>query len=194
MSHGDAAAPAPAPGDLALALHARLGRSVVVMGIGNPDRADDGAGLLVARLIADAAPETAPDVAPEAAPRDALPGGRRVTVLMAEEVPESWVGPASAARPDTVLMVDAADLGAAPGSAALLEPEDLREGAAFTHRTPLALLSTFLRRETGADVFLLAIQPRSVEWGGPMSREVEESARHLGDILASALYREAAAC
>ena len=164
------------------ALRARLGRSVVVMGIGNPERSDDGAGLLVAGLLADAAP------------RDALPDGRRVTVLLAEEVPESWLGPASAARPDTVLMVDAADLGAAPGSAALLEPEDLREGAAFTHRTPLALLSTFLRRETGADVLLLAIQPRSMEWGGPMSREVEESARHLGDILASALYREAAAC
>ncbi len=164
------------------ALRARLGRSVVVMGIGNPERSDDGAGLLVAGLLADAAP------------RDALPGGRRVTVLMAEEVPESWVGPASAARPDTVLMVDAADMGAAPGSAALLEPEDLQGDAAFTHRTPLALLSTFLRRETGADVLLLAIQPRSVEWGGPMSREVEESARHLGDILASALYREAAAC
>lgn len=186
MSLGGAAAPVPAPDDLALALRARLGRSVVVMGIGNPERADDGAGLLVARLVADAAPETPP--------RNALPGGRRVTVLLAEDVPESWVGPASAARPDTVLMVDAAHLGAAPGSAALLEPEDLQGGAAFTHRTPLALLSTFLRRETGADVLLLAIQPRSVEWGGPMSREVEDSARHLGHILASALYREAAAC
>ena len=114
MSLGDAAAPAPAPDGLALDLHARLGRSVVVMGIGNPERSDDGAGLLVAGLVADAAP------------RDALPGGRRVTVLMAEEVPESWVGPAAAARPDTVLMVDAADLGAAPGSVALREPEDLR--------------------------------------------------------------------
>ena len=152
------------------------------MGIGNPERSDDGAGPLVAGLVADAAPG------------DALPGGRRVTVLLAEEVPESWLGPAAAARPDTVLLVDAADLGAAPGSAALLEPEDLREGSAFTHRMPLTLLSTFLRRETGADVLLLAIQPRSLAWDGPMSPEVEESARHLGDILASALFREAAAC
>lgn len=179
---------------LGSALRARLGRSVVVMGIGNPERADDGAGLLVARLIADAAPHAPPSGAPAAATDVVPPGGRRVTVLLAEEVPESWLGPASAARPDTVLLVDATDMGATPGSAALLDPEDLRGGAAFTHRTPLALLSTFLRRETGADVLLLAIQPRSVEWGGPMSREVEESARHLGDILASALYREAAAC
>jgi hydrogenase 3 maturation protease len=113
---------------------------------------------------------------------------------MAEEVPESWLGPAAAARPDTVLLVDAADLGAEPGSAVLLEPEDLQGGGAFTHRTPLSLLSTFLRRETGADVLLLAIQPRATEWGRPMSPEVEEAAALLADILASALHREAAAC
>ncbi|NJD20147.1 MAG: hydrogenase maturation protease, partial [Gemmatimonadetes bacterium] len=127
-------------------------------------------------------------------PAGGRPDGRRLTVLLAVDVPESWLGPAAAARPDTVLLVDAADLGAAPGSAALLEPEDLAGGAAFTHRTPLSLLSTFLRRETGADVLLLAVQPRSLEWGEAMSPEVESSARHLGDILASALHREATAC
>ena len=168
--------------DLARDLRLRLGGDVVVMGIGNPDRGDDGAGLLVAGLL------------DGSLTGGTLPDGRRVTVLMAGEVPESYLGPATAACPDAILMVDAADMGATPGSAALLEPEDLRGGATFTHRTPLALLSKFLRRETGADVLLLAIQPRSVEWGDPMSPDVEEAARHLGDILASALYREAAAC
>jgi hydrogenase 3 maturation protease len=152
------------------------------MGIGNPDRGDDGAGLLVAGLLAEALPD------------GGLPDGRTVTVLMAGEVPESYLGPAAAAHPDAVLLVDAVEMGAEPGAASLLEPEDLRAGAAFTHRTPLALLSKFLRRETGADILLLAVQPRSVEWGEPMSPEVQEAARRLGDILASALHREAAAC
>ncbi len=174
--------PSPTSATLADDLRARLVGRVVVMGIGNPDRGDDGAGLLVAGLLA------------EALPGGDLPDDRTVTVLMAGEVPESWLGPAVAVRPDAVLMVDAVDMGAEPGSASLLEPEDLRGGATFTHRTPLALLSKFLRRETGADVLLLAIQPRSLEWGEPMSPEVQEAARHLGDILASALHREAAAC
>ena len=182
MSPGRAGSPAAAPDTLVRELSPRLGGSVVVMGVGNPDRGDDGAGLLVAERLA------------EALRGGALPDGRRVTVLMAGEVPESYLGPAAQARPDTVLLVDAADLGAEPGSAAVLEPEELREGAVFTHRTPLALLSKFLRRETGADVLLLAVQPRSVEWGDAMSPEVEEAAAHLADILASALHREAAAC
>jgi hydrogenase 3 maturation protease len=182
MSPRGAGVPPYAAEDLARDLRLRLGGSVVVMGIGNPDRGDDGAGLLVAGLLA------------ESLSGGALPDCGRVTVLMAGEVPESYLGPAAAARPDAVLMVDAADMGATPGSAALLEPEDLQGGAPFTHRTPLALLSQFLRLETGADVLLLAIQPRSVEWGDAMSPDVEEAARHLADILASALYREAAAC
>jgi hydrogenase 3 maturation protease len=182
MSHSGGAAPAPGPESLVEDLRTRLGDRGVVMGIGNPDRGDDGVGLRVAERLAGLLPA------------GALPDGRRLTVLLAGDVPESWLGPAAAARPDSVLLVDAADLGSAPGSAALLEPEDLAGGAAFTHRTPLSLLSTFLRRETGADVLLLAVQPRSVEWSDRMSPEVEEAARHLGDILASALHREAIAC
>lgn len=182
MSRARAGTPAAAPDALVRELSHRLVGSVVVMGIGNPDRGDDGAGLRVAGLLA------------ETLRGGALPGGRRVTVLMAGEVPESYLGPATAARPDAVLLVDAADLGAEPGSAVLLQPEDLQGGGAFTHRTPLSLLSKFLRRETGADVLLLAIQPRSVEWGVSLSPEVEEAAAHLADILASALQREAAAC
>ena len=182
MSLRGAAVPPVAAETLAEDLHHRLGENVVVMGIGNPDRADDGAGLRVAELLAEALPCGGP------------PGGRRLTVVLAGNVPESFLGPAAAARPDTVLLVDAADMGAAPGSVALLEPEDVPGGATFTHRTPLGLLATFLSRETGADVFLLAIQPRSLEWGDPMSSEVEAVARHLSRILAAALHRETAAC
>jgi hydrogenase 3 maturation protease len=182
MSLRGAGVPPAAAETLELDLRHRLGESVVVMGVGNPDRGDDGAGLRVAELLEEALPCGAP------------PDGRRLTVLLAEEVPESFLGPAAAARPDTVLLVDAVDVGAAPGSVALLEPEALEGGATFTHRTPLTLVSEFLRRETGADVFLLAIQPRSLEWGDPMSSEVEEAARHLSRILAAALHRETAAC
>ncbi|MDP2959635.1 MAG: hydrogenase 3 maturation endopeptidase HyCI [Longimicrobiales bacterium] len=174
--------PSQAAETLARDLRLRLGGNVVVMGIGNPDRGDDGAGLRVAELLTKALPD------------DVLPDGRRLTVLMAGEVPESFLGPAAAARPDAVLLVDATAMGAVPGSVALLEPEDLPGGATFTHRTPLGLLATFLRSETGADVFLLAIQPRSLERGDPMSSEVEAAARHLSDILAAALHGETAAC
>jgi hydrogenase 3 maturation protease len=169
-------------GSLAESLLPRLRGRVVVLGIGNPLRGDDGAGSLVADHLL-----------------DLVAGGAKagegfLTVISVGEVPESFLGPVVAARPDTVLLVDAAEMGAPPGSVALLEVEDLPEGPLFTHRTPLRLLADVLRRETGADVFLLAIQPRHLEWGEAMSSEVEEAARMVSLILRSARAGEAPPC
>jgi len=177
------AVPALSPeGSLTEALLLRLRGRVVVLGIGNPLRGDDGAGSRVAALLL------------EPLPGEARAGKVSFTVISAGEVPESFLGPVVAARPDTVLLVDAGEMGAPPGSVALLEVEDLPEGPLFTHRTPLRLLAGVLRWETGADVFLLAIQPRHLEWGEAMSSEVEEATRMVSLILGSAREGEALPC
>jgi hydrogenase 3 maturation protease len=157
---------------LAETLTSRLSGKVVVVGVGNPLRGDDAAGCLVAQAL------------------DGAPG---VTVISAEEVPESYLGPITAARPDVVVLVDAVELDAAPGSAALLEMEELAARGASTHRAPLGLVAEFLRCETGADVFLLAIQPARLGFGDPVSPEVEESAASLALLLRS-LVGEALPC
>jgi hydrogenase 3 maturation protease len=147
---------------LAAALGARLRNDLVIVGIGNPLRGDDAAGSLVARSLRPA------------------PG---VTVIDAEEVPENHVGPMVAAQPRAVLLIDAVDLLAAPGSVALLEAGDLRLHEAWTHRVPLGLLMGVLARETGADVLLLAIQPRQVGLGCALSAEVETSVALVVETL-----------
>ncbi len=157
---------------LAEMLSARLSGKIVVVGVGNPLRGDDAAGCLVAQAL------------------DGAPG---LTVISAEEVPESYLGPITAARPDVVVLVDAVELDAAPGSAALLEMEDLASREISTHRAPLGLVAEFLRRETGTDVFLLAIQPVRLDFGDPVSPEVEESAASLA-LLLRALVGEAIPC
>ncbi len=150
------------------ALAARLRGRVTVVGIGNPLRADDAAGCLVARSLRPAAGLEAIEV---------------------EEVPESHLGAVSASRPDTILFVDAVDLGAAPGSLALLETRDLARFAPTTHHVPLDLLAHWLARETGAEVLLLAVQPRRMDLGAPVSPEVAEGVR-----LAAATLNQALAC
>ena len=61
-------------------------------------------------------------------------------VIDAEEVPESFVGDIAAATPDAVVLVDAVDLGATPGSVAVLETEQVAAYAPTTHRLPLSLV------------------------------------------------------
>ncbi len=160
-----------------MSLGSRLRGRVTVVGIGNPLRGDDGVGCWIARALED-----------ERARGVWVPRGT-LRVLDAEEVPESYVGPVVASRPDVVLLVDAVDLGAEPGSMAVLEGADLSATGPFTHRTPLGLLAWFLRRVTGADVLLLAVQPVSLEWGEGLSAPVAATA-----LSVTALLREALSC
>lgn len=143
-------------------LAGRLRGSVVVLGIGNALRGDDAAGSALARR---------------------LEGRVRALVVDAEEVPESYLGRIRAAHPDTVLLVDAVDMGAAPGAVALVEAEEVAGYTPSTHRVPLGLLMGYLGRELGASVVLLAVQPRHVNVASHMSAEVQASVALVGEVL-----------
>jgi hydrogenase 3 maturation protease len=144
----------------------RLSGRVVVVGVGNPLRGDDAAGCLVARRL------------------QGTPG---VRVVEAEEVPESFVGDIAAAMPDVVALVDAVDLGAEPGAVAMLEREQVATYAPTTHRMPLSLVMEVVQRRTGADVFLIAVQPLTLAFGAKVSPEVSETVEVLAAVLSELL-------
>jgi hydrogenase 3 maturation protease len=144
----------------------RLSGRVVVVGVGNPLRGDDAAGCLVALRL------------------QGMPG---VRVVEAEEVPESFVGDIAAAMPDVVALVDAVDLGAEPGAVAMLEREQVATYAPTTHRMPLSLVMEVVQRRTGADVFLIAVQPLTLAFGAKVSPEVSATVEVLAAVLSELL-------
>ncbi len=157
---------------LTAALAARFHGTVVVVGVGNPDCGDDGAGCAVARC---------------------LRGAPGLHVIEAEEVPESFIGEIAASGPDVVVLVDAVELGAEPGSVAVVEIDALPEGLPGTHRTPLSLLAEVVRCRTGADVLLIAIQPRHLGFATTPSPEVAASAERVAGLISEAVRRAAIA-
>lgn len=153
----------------------RLRGRVTVVGIGNPLRGDDAVGCRIARDLAEAS-------------RDgALAKRVGLTIVDAEDVPENYVGVVAAARPDVVLMVDAADFGAEPGASTLVEAEDMSDVRAVTHRTSLGITAAVIRQLTGADVLLLAVQPATLEWDAPLSPPVASAAESVSTLLQEAL-------
>ncbi len=111
---------------------------LVIMGLGNPDREDDGAGVVIARRLL----------------ADGLAG-----VFDCGQVPENYLGKVARLAPNDVLFVDAADLGEDPGSIALLSGGDLTTQAVSTHSAGLAPAVEFLRIGLGVRCRLLAVQP-----------------------------------
>lgn len=140
---------------------------IVVLGIGNPQRGDDRAGVRVARLLRRLAPPPSP-------------GGAILAAIDGGVLPEACAEEVAGHRPDVVLLVDAVDMGAPPGRMVLLTEEDLAaHPASSTHRLPLLLLMRYLRTRTGARTLLLGIQAGTLDWYAPMSPAVRRSTAAL---------------
>ena len=143
-------------------LEKRIAGRVVVVGIGNPFRADDAAGSVVAKAIT---------------------ASSDICVVDAEEVPENHLGLVVGHRPDTVIFIDAVDMGSQPGSVAILNGEELESYPATTHRMPLNLLMSFIGAQTRARVFAIGIQPARTDLLPAMSRAVRTAVREVTRIL-----------
>lgn len=140
----------------------------MIVGVGRKSSGDDAAGPELVRLLLDAGVTRAID---------------------AGESPETETWRIREMAPDGVLFVDAVDMGAAAGDAALLESGDLRTDGCDTHRAPISLTMQYLEAELGCACRLLAIQPRTVRHGAPMSEEVRATVEQAALLLAEFMAR-----
>jgi hydrogenase 3 maturation protease len=150
----------------------RLAGKVAVMGIGNTLRCDDGFGVLLTRSLQ----------------RAGLPGTLRLFVC--EMTPENFVGPVTQFGPDTILMVDTAELGEPPGSVRLLNAQDIAESGMTTHNLSLCLLANMLASGTNASIYLLAVQPKTVGFGEETSPEVSRTLDYMTELFDRVSRRE----
>jgi hydrogenase 3 maturation protease len=131
---------------------------VVVLGAGHALRADDAAGSVVAEEL-----------------RPRFPG----RVFDGGMAPENFAGPIRRAGPGTLLIVDAADFGGAPGEVRVAAPDEVVGLMMGTHAPPLSVLMSILAEDTGADVYLVAVQVVDTRLGGIMTPEVRSAVGKL---------------
>lgn len=144
----------------------KLGR-ICVVGVGNRHRGDDGAGLLIARLLRRGLGQSGA-------------GCLLVACMEAGTTPELYSRAIAATAPDTVLLIDAVHFGALPGEWLLLSADDMEERSAWqSHRPPLALFMRYLAQRAGARVWLLGIQAGETAWGARLTPAVANGARNL---------------
>lgn len=147
-------------------LRERLQGRVVIAGVGNPLRGDDGFGPYMIRR---------------------LRGRVEAALFDCGSVPENFLGPIRRQRPDTILVLDAADFSADPGKVKVFDSSVWQGGGLSTHNLSLGLFADLLLRETGAPVYLVAVQPKRIGFGQTMSSEVKEGCRKLQRWLTSLL-------
>ena len=140
-------------------LKEHLSGRVVILGMGNTLRCDDGAGSLLACRI-----------------KDKL----SFIVYDAGSSPENYLGKIIKDNPATVVIIDAADLGLGAGEFQVLEPENLTTTTLFsTHNSSLSLIINYLQSHLKADIILLIIQPQNLSFGDNLSPAVSDTLTKL---------------
>ena len=143
-------------------------KRIALLAVGSSLRGDDAAGLLLAEKL-----------------RKTSLRKKNFKVFVGETAPENMTGEVRRFKPTHVIIADCADLGAKPGTAALVDTKKTGiSGVTFsTHQLPMNILSSYLAQELSCEVILLGIQPRSLKFGGKPSKEIKASVNRISSLL-----------
>jgi hydrogenase 3 maturation protease len=139
-------------------------RRVVLVGIGNPMRGDDGVGVKIIERLEEM-------------------GLTGVMLLNTETVPEAFTGKVESYEPTHVLLLDAANFGGLPGETRLIDSEHIGGQAISTHSLPLNIFISYIEKSLGITVLLLGVQPKTVTFGEEMTLELVEASERIAETL-----------
>ena len=139
-----------------------LSGRVVIACVGNELRGDDGVGPFISHLIKPT---------------------ERVQVVNCGETPENFLGVIAGLKPEKIVIIDAAHLGAEPGETRVVRKDEIAGGGISTHDAILTIFANYIEEETGAETIFLAIQPERSEMGQRLSRPVEEAGRQIAAAI-----------
>lgn len=140
-------------------LKSKLKGKIIILGIGNTMRGDDGIGPILVNRIKDKVSFVVFDVGIS---------------------PENYLEKIIKEKPDTVVIIDAVDFGGKPGKIKLLEAKDLKTVNLFsTHNASVLLLINYLQNNLKVDIITLNIQPKSIAFGNELSQELRDTLDEL---------------
>jgi hydrogenase 3 maturation protease len=131
---------------------------IVFVGVGNRSRGDDAIGPMIIDMLAESVPHAI----------DAGPS------------PENFTGAIKKLKPAVIVIIDALifkDL--PPGAPQIVEIDEIRHLGESTHTLSLDVVMEYLKMETGADVFMIGVQPGRIADGEGLSQGIEEAIKKL---------------
>lgn len=143
---------------------------VLILGVGAELRADDAAGMICAAMIGQAA--------------KGRKKAERLKVLMGSTAPENLTGQIKDFRPTHLVILDAADLAAKPGTVKILSPTAINNASFSTHRMPLKIMIAYLEHFLRCEIIVIGIQPGTMDYAAECSPAVNKSVKNLAKIIA----------
>jgi hydrogenase 3 maturation protease len=139
------------------------GRTLVIT-LGSTLRADDGVGPYVCAHVTFNRPD--------------------LRLMDAGTTPESIAQTAIDWKPDKVILIDAAHFQGRAGELRVIPLEGINQATVVsTHSFPLSVTFSIVREDTGAELVVVGVQAKSLDYAEGLSPEVEKSASELSEYF-----------
>jgi len=143
--------------------------NIVIVGVGNLLRSDDGFGPRFVEKIKEHV---------------------NAVCIDAGSAPENYVGKIVKLKPDTILIVDAVYLDSQPGKYEILQKSDINKSGFTTHNLSPAMFIGFLEKEIKAKIYILGVQPENTSFGERISDKLEKTLNNLSSLIIESLSME----
>ena len=138
----------------------------LILTIGNTLKGDDAAGPILAEKLKPLIPDH---------------------IIDAGTTPENYIQPIINKNPRILLIIDAINFDAEPGSIKLFPPEKIKSMAVSTHAPSPQLFLDVIKSSISPQIHFLAIQPAQTELGAPLSEPIQQAIDSVAKIIAELL-------
>jgi hydrogenase 3 maturation protease len=144
---------------------------LAVIGIGSEIREDDGVGVCIINKLKDLKSD-------------------KFEPLIGGTTPENLSGVLRKLKPSHILFIDAAPTGKSPGTVSLIDTKDIGGITFSTHSFSLGKIAEYFRKETGAKIVFLGIEPKALGFGEALSPELRGAAEQVAGRLRAFLLEK----
>ena len=135
----------------------------IILGIGNILKGDDALGPMICEKL------KAAKISSE--------------VIDASTVPENYIQTIIKKSPQNLIIIDAIDFSAEPGTIKIFETEDLNSIVISTHTLSPRIFIDMIRKSIELNVYIIGVQPAQTQLGSSVSQEVKKAIDDLTEIL-----------
>lgn len=135
---------------------------IVFVGIGNTLKGDDGCGPVFIEKIK---------------------GKVKAVCIDAGATPENYTGKIIKEKPDTIILIDAVHLDKKPGEYEIVQKSDIEKHGFTTHDISPNIVIEYLEKETNAQIYMIGIQPLSLNLGEPVSEPVVQAINEITRLI-----------
>jgi len=129
--------------------------ALLIVGMGNRIKSDDGAGIYISEELRKQGIEN---------------------IVIAENSIENYIGKINRYKANTILMIDAVDMGEEPGYFKLVPVDKIENTTTNTHNLSIRTISSFFETK---DQWVLGIQPEEVSFGMGLSSRIQSAADRI---------------